>query len=155
MSRSPVLLLGVGSNHGDDRAGCEVAARLQNEPLDGLEAEAVGTPLSLLDRDLECELLVLVDSCRGAGAPGSVHRFTWQERRLDVAWGVSSHGVGLVHALHLARSFGRLPPEIVLIGIEAGSSDRGMELSAAVARAIPGAIELIREEVSAVMRSTV
>src|SRR5688572_25080383 len=141
-------LVGLGSPFGDDRAGWEVVARLSDAPLTGTRAETTSDPLRVLDGPAGCELLVVIDACRGAGTPGSFHRFEWPDARLTAAGGVSSHGVGLTAALELAGALGRLPARVVVLAIEGEAAEPGAELSPAVEAALPAVVARVLAEVA-------
>ncbi len=84
--------------------------------------------------------VVLVDACRGAGTPGSIHRFTVAslERlsRVEPRRYESTHGLGVAAALALASALGRLPSGLVIYAIEAGHLRHGRRLSRPVAGAV-------------------
>jgi hydrogenase maturation protease len=91
--------------------------------------------------------VVLVDACRGAGAPGSIHRLTpaefltrdrWEPRRYE-----STHGFGVSEAIGLAHALGRLPSGLVIYAIEGGHFRGGRGLSADVDRAVQELVALL------------
>jgi len=59
-----------------------------------------------------------------------------------------THAFGLAAAVELARALHRLPPRLVLIGIEAGGLEHGEPLSAPVRAAVQQAVEATRGIVS-------
>jgi hydrogenase maturation protease len=130
-------VVGLGSPFGDDRAGWEAVALLREALPPGARAEVASDPLAVLDKPPGCEILVVIDACRGAGPPGSVHRFGWPDPRLGAAGAVSSHGVGLAAALELAGTMGRLPARVVVFAVEGASEVLSDGLSRAAAAAIP------------------
>ncbi len=140
-----MLVLGLGQHAaGDDGVGLAVAAAAQAA---GLEAEALGDPLGLLDRLGGCGPLVIVDAVAGL-TPGLVR---WlEERDLAAVVRVSSHGVGLAEALALARHLAAgedATAEVRILGIGIGpppAPGSGTGLSPAVAAAIPVAVDAIR-----------
>jgi len=132
-----VRVLAVGSPHGDDRVGWEIVERLQQEVPPGVEVALLPEPVALLEQLEGCACLVLVDACRGGGAPGTVIRLTWPDRRLAGGAGPSTHGLGVGTTLDLAEALGRLPPRVVLIGVEAGECTPGAALSPPVRAALP------------------
>ena len=78
-------------------------------------------------------------------------------RRLDASreplsadfFGGSSHGLGLAEAVELARSLDRLPPSLVIFGIEGTDFGLGTRLSYPVECAVREAALLISEELLA------
>jgi hydrogenase maturation protease len=55
----------------------------------------------------------------------------------------SSHGLGVEQAVELARALGRLPRQLVVVGVEAAHFGTGPELTPAVAAAIEPAARLV------------
>jgi hydrogenase maturation protease len=119
-----------------------VVERLRREPLPGVEAEAVGRPIDVLNSLDGCRVLVLVDACRTGAMPGTVQRFRWPDGRLQTGGGASTHGFGLADVLVLANNLGRLPPRVTVLGMEAGTCEPGGEVSSLVEA---GLAELYRQ----------
>jgi hydrogenase maturation protease len=142
-----VRVVALGSPHGDDRAGWEVAERLRQQRPPGVEVAIVTEPLRLVEQLGGCACLVVVDACRSGGVPGTVVRLCWPDDRLAGGARASTHGFGVADALALANALGRLPPRVVLIGIDVGDCEPGAELSAAVQAALP---ELHRQVLDAI-----
>lgn len=68
-SKSRTLVVGLGSFHGDDRAGWNVIDRLERLPLPGIELRKAMIPLDILDWiDTHCSLH-LIDACACADSP--------------------------------------------------------------------------------------
>jgi hydrogenase maturation protease len=144
-----IWVVGLGTPAGDDRAGWAVVERLRGAVPDDARADTTSDPLRVLYSPTGCETLIVIDSCRGAGRPGTVHRFLWPDPRLIVTSGVSSHGVGLAAALELASTLGQLPPRVVVFAVEGRAADPGTELSREVEAALPGVVAQVLSEVAA------
>ncbi len=145
-----MLLLGVGNPlRGDDGVGPEVAARVARLGLPGLEVATEIDPLALLDHlgnPPAHESIVVVDATTPNGEPGRVRVHRVDARRLaarDSPFG--SHGLGVAHAVELARALGLLPERLILIGVEAESTRLGDGLSAAVLAAVDSAVRAVTE----------
>ncbi len=147
MARLPGCVIGLGSDHGDDRVGWKVIAQLQTIRPIRVQAQSIHDPLVIMDLPADCQSLIVIDACRGAGEPGSIHRFQWPDSRLDVVIGESSHGLGLASALRLAEVLGKLPPWVVIFAIEADSSEPGEPLSKHIEEAIPAIVALVLTEI--------
>jgi len=152
MNRSArTLLVGIGSPHGDDRAGWVVADALagnvaRNDELPANPSVArvrkVSTPVDLLDWLDGIQRLIVCDAVSGVGAPGTLHRWQWPDARLSQVRSAGSHDFGVAAALELAARIGRLPADVVVWGVE-GAMVRPIDrLSPAVEKALP---ELIRQ----------
>jgi hydrogenase maturation protease len=136
----------VGSPHGDDRIGWELARRLREEhPL--VDVVALSQPLDLLHHLTGAARLVVVDACRSGAPPGTIHRFTWPDARLHAHPGSSTHGFGIALALDLALALGQPLPEIVLLGIEVEACEPGDEISPSVEAALPELCERALAEI--------
>jgi hydrogenase maturation protease len=136
-----VLILGVGSPAGDDQAGWLVVDALRPLLADARQnvvIEKLDRPGAALVPLLEgAERVILVDAMQGGYAPGHIQHFgreDWPAYR----GGLSSHGLGVLDALALARAVGHLPEQIELYGIEIGCADPlaspGTAVRAAAAR---------------------
>jgi hydrogenase maturation protease len=81
--------------------------------------------------------VVLVDACRGAGPPGSVHVFPADEvDRVATLRHASSHSLGVAAAIGLARALGTLPAGLVVHAVEARDTAEGDRLSPEVEDAV-------------------
>lgn len=130
------LVLGIGNEwRGDDAAGLEVARRLS-----GAGVRAVGCggdPSGLLDAWAGERDVILVDAVRSGAAPGTLHRLDAAARPLPARlFRGSTHHMGLADAVELARTLGRLPERLELVGIEGAVFASGHPLSPAVGRAV-------------------
>lgn len=143
------LVLGIGNpDRGDDGAGRAVAAALRAAAPAGVEvAEADGEATALIARMEGRERVILVDACVTGAAPGAIRRFDVSQAPLPAFnHGLSSHGLGLHHAIELARALGGLPRRCVVYAIEGASFETGAPLSPAVATAAAGLARALTEE---------
>jgi hydrogenase maturation protease len=136
----------VGSPHGDDRAGWEVVERLRRF-TPRVDARILYQPSSLIHHLDGCECLVVVDACRSGAKPGTVRRRTWPDPDLEKQDGPSTHGFGIADALALAEVLGRLPPRVVLVGIEVQACEPGGEISPPVRAALPELYQRVLAEI--------
>jgi hydrogenase maturation protease len=133
-----VLVIGVGNElRGDDGAGIEVARRLRQPAAarEGVEVrEHQGEPTELLDAWQGAEAVVLVDTMRSGAPPGTIRRFDASEAPLPRGLGgaTSTHAVGLIETLELARAVGRLPTRVVVYAIEGQCFEAGAPITGAV-----------------------
>jgi hydrogenase maturation protease len=129
------LVIGIGNPwRGDDGVGAAVVRALSGHP--GLEAIHLhGEPAELMERWAGFDRVFLVDAVITGGAPGTMLRLS-ADQALPRSARHSSHGLGVVEAVELARALGELPPELVIYAIEAESLDDGAGLSPAVAAAV-------------------
>jgi hydrogenase maturation protease len=120
-----VKVIGVGSPHGFDRLGWEVADTLRNRTTAAgwrpgevsiERCERFGAPL--LAQLRTSKRAVIVDALKTGARPGALLRIALTEPG-GVPCGLSSHGLGLATTLELGRALGTLPPVITVLGIEA------------------------------------
>lgn len=144
------LVIGIGNtDRGDDAAGIRVVEAIERRALPGVRsAKLRGDLLALLDAWEGADHVVLVDAMRSGAEPGAVLRLDVSAEPAGAELGgfVSSHALGLADAIELARGLGRLPPRLVVFGIEARAFGRGEELSSAVASAVATTADRIEEE---------
>jgi hydrogenase maturation protease len=144
-----VLVAGIGNLFfGDDGFGVEVVRKLAGEPLPpGVEVADYGIRgVHLAYRLLDApRLLVLVDAVSRGGAPGTLYVIDPEvEPASPTALG-DGHTIDVASVLGAARALGGSLPVVRVVGCEPEALDPGMGLCPSVARAIPGAIRLVRE----------
>jgi hydrogenase maturation protease len=132
---SRVRILGVGSPSADDQAGWLVVDALAAGGVpagNAIVVEKLDRPgaslVSLLDK---ASWVILIDAMQGGGEAGRIRRFDQQD------WpaygnGLSSHGLGVLDALLLARELGSLPARLDLYGIEISAAWPGEDIHPAV-----------------------
>jgi hydrogenase maturation protease len=144
------LLIGIGNpERGDDAAGRAVARRLLAGEHRGLDVrECAGEAATLMEAWAGYEEVVLVDACRGGGAPGTVHRIGPGEAAGFATFRhASSHSFGVAAAIGLAQALGTLPPRLVVYAIAASDSREGAGMSSEVERAVEEVVALLRRDV--------
>lgn len=134
-----ICVLGVGSPNGDDQAGWLVVDALAalGFPQAGLALtlEKLDRPgVTLVGRLARADWGILVDAMQGGGPPGRIQAFG-QDAWPDYTHGLSSHGVGVLDALALARELDSLPRRMDLYGIEIGAANPGEDASSAIREA--------------------
>jgi hydrogenase maturation protease len=146
---SSIRIIGLGNEfRGDDAVGLLAARRLRQEVGDRaevIEAEMAGVDLVELMEGAQA--VILVDAARSGQAPGTVHRFNASAGPIgSQIFPRSSHALGPIDALELARAMGVLPATIIVYGVEAGNTETGQLLSAPVAKALDEVVERIVQE---------
>lgn len=137
-------VLGVGNRlRRDDGVGPWVAGELARRMGNNIDVrQLAGDGFSLLDAFAGAHEVLLVDAVQSGAPPGTVHR-------LDAAAGplpqdalrCSTHALGVVEAVELARALGDLPARLQVYGIEGEDFGPGEGLSAAVAAAAGALVE--------------
>ncbi|MFP5409186.1 MAG: hydrogenase maturation protease [Gammaproteobacteria bacterium] len=133
---SPVRILGIGSPSGDDQAGWLVVDVLQAAGLEDVDIDKLDRPgTRLIPLLAGVSRLILIDATRGGGQAGDIRRFD-QEDWPAYGQGLSSHGIGVLDALLLARELDALPARIELYGIEIDTPIQNESVSAPVRDAV-------------------
>lgn len=147
-----VAVIGVGNrDRGDDGAGPAVADRVRARVGGAAEVLAgLLDPGELIDAWSGVDAAVVVDALAPRGSPGTLRRFDAIAAPLPAdLFATSTHGLGVVHAIELARALGMLPRTLVVLGIEALGFEAGAPPSAEVARAVELAADAVLEEIRA------
>ncbi len=140
-----IVIMGIGNwLRSDDGVGVHAAQALTQNPPPGTQVVDAGTDvLSALAFLEDAERVLLIDAVQGGKEPGTVRCLT--ERDLAQPGSVNTaHTVSVLAGRHL------LPPEatwpeFLILGVEPATLTYGMELSPAVAAALPQVIRLSTE----------
>jgi hydrogenase maturation protease len=145
-------VIGVGNPwRGDDAAGLLAARQLRDLAPPGAEvAELEGEPISLLDAWEGAASVIVVDAVSSGAPVGTVHRVDALSERLPGPLaGPSTHTLGLAEAIELGRALDRLPPGLIVYGIEGERFEAGEGLTPAVEEAVGEALAAIVDELQA------
>ena len=137
---SDLLVVGVGNQmRGDDAVGLAVARRVAGRGLDGVTVvESDGEPATLLAAWEGAAAVVIVDAVSSGATPGTVLRFDAADGPVPAAcFRHSTHLFGVAEAIELARVLRKLPPRVIVIGVEGASWEPQEGMSPAVADAVP------------------
>ena len=147
MSGGRRLLIGLGNElRGDDAAGLLVAREARRlQQRDGPLATSVevvelgGEPVDLLEAWDGAARVVVADAAASGASPGTIHRLDAAAPLPAALAGASTHLLGLAEAIELARTLDRLPPHLLVLGVEGARFATGAPTSPAVRAAIPEA----------------
>jgi hydrogenase maturation protease len=145
-----VVVIGVGNrDRGDDAAGRRVAAALRASVPEGVFVlESDGDPATIMDAWEGAALAVVVDAMVSGAAPGTVRRFDVTDDPIPISVDLTStHGLGAVEGIELARELDRLPDRLLVYGIEGLSFRSGDPLSAEVEGGVEVATSMVLAEV--------
>jgi len=141
------VVLGLGNLLlGDEGVGVHAARALLAGGLTGVEVIDVGTAiLDALPALRRAERLVVIDAVQAGGTPGSIYRMPFDQVR-PATMVAGLHGFDLSRALALA---GRedAPEHVLVFGVEPARIEWSLELSPAVAAALPFLLDAVRAEV--------
>jgi len=146
-----VAVIGIGNIlMGDDGLGVAVIEALRKESLpESVELYDAGTALQdVLAVIADCERLILIDSCRAGGEPGSIYRTLWcPDDWTGESLGDSLHDIGVIHAIQLHRIAGGEIGEVVLIGVEPQDVSLREGLSPALQECLSAVVRAVRDEI--------
>jgi len=154
-----VLVLGLGNILcKDEGIGARIAQKLQEMTLPwNIEVMDGGTAgLDVLLSVIDVDKLVVIDALRAGKKPGTIYKACLkidEKDKITQIFGqeehlkMSLHQVGLFEAFGIAEKIGCAPREIVIIGVEPGEIDYGLELTEQVRQKLPKIIEKVLEEI--------
>lgn len=142
------LITGIGSPHGDDQVGWEIAKQIQNRDNVFVDVHLARTPDDLLDWMEGTKQLVICDACQGAGVVGSYHHWEWPSAQIKTMKWSGTHNVSLPTVLALAEELGRLPTSVRIWGVEIEQAQPGRSLSKPVETAAVVVAEKICQALS-------
>jgi hydrogenase maturation protease len=147
------LIVGLGNClMRDDGIGVHVARELMREPLEGTLVLEVGTDVfSALSWMENASWVLAIDAMAAGGAPGTIYSCAGSEIAA-AALPKSLHELGLLAVLEFLPPDRR--PEIAVLGVEPEIVDYGLELSPALVKALPSAVEAARAMVFERRRSS-
>lgn len=148
-----ILILGLGNLvMTDDALGCRTVAELEKRYLFPksvtlLDGGTLG--LDLLPRLEGIDKLLVIDALQMGAAPGELFRLEGEEVPRAFANKLSVHQMGLQDLLAVAELQGHLPAQLVVLGVQSGTIEMGLEMSPAVASAEEPLMEAILSELAA------
>jgi len=101
------------------------------------------TPADVLDWLEGTSRLMICDACRCGGPAGFAYRWIWPDPAIELAHGSGSHDLGLAGVLELAARLERLPPAVVVWGVELDSVEPQDTFSNSVRAHLPGIVDTI------------
>lgn len=144
-----ILLIGLGNLLlGDEGVGVHVLRRLECdyrfEPAITL-VDGGTSGLDLLPLFADHRRILMIDAIALDAPPGNIAVFRDADIRRALSPKLSVHHLGVSDLLALVQLLDYGPTEIVLVGIVPECLELGLELSPAVAAAIPDVIERVGE----------
>jgi len=139
-------VIGLGQEAaGDDGVGLAVLAALRERRLPpGVELSRAAEESALIAL-LETDAPVILVDAVAAGRPGEVVELLPGDLAASTGGRLSTHGIGVLPAIELARLLGdRFTPSIRIVAVAvARPTGYGRQLSPAVAAAVPRAVDCV------------
>lgn len=150
MTMNSTCVMGLGNPlFQDEGVGIHIIHELMQGDLAGqVELIDGGTDgLALLGVVEDAERLLVIDAIDGEYPPGTIKRLENEEIPMLSQAKVSPHQASFQEVLALARFRGRLPSQLVLIGVQAKSLDWGTSLNPEVSSSVPAVMQMVHEQV--------
>ena len=147
-----ILVIGVGNEYrGDDAVGLVVARRLRQLSLGNVTViEESGEGTDLMESWKGADTVIIVDAASSGAKPGTIHRIDARAQRIPTGLlRYSTHAFSVGEAVELARAMNRLPPRMVVYGIEGERFDEGTVLSRAVQGSVDTVVDLVLKQLRA------
>lgn len=144
-----ILVIGVGNEYrSDDAVGLVVARRLRQLSLGNVTViEASGESTDLMESWKGADTVIIVDAASSGAKPGTIHHINARSQRIPTGLlRYSTHAFSVGEAVELARAMNRLPPRIVVYGIEGERFDEGTALSRAVQGSVDTMVDLVLKQ---------
>lgn len=143
-----ILIVGIGSSHGDDQAGWLVLDELTDLTSEKhSELRVAKSPADVLDwlggNEYPIDRLVICDASHGAGQIGEIRRWDWPSADFSAVTMSSTHNLSLPNVLALAEQLGILPKQISIWTIEGSDRQSTNSLSPEVVKAVPQLVHRI------------
>lgn len=149
MGKRNILLIGVGNLYRQDDGAGIVAVRCLRPLLpEWVECiERAGDLTALLKDWQGYDLVIVVDAMRSGRPAGEVVLLDLSQHPQPAdARFFSTHAMGLNEAVALAHALNRLPPKLVVYGIEGKHFDEGEGLSPEVVKAVEDVVRYILQD---------
>jgi hydrogenase maturation protease len=146
------LVIGVGhDDRADDAAGPTIARMVAPHLPEGWHAlEHHGDLTVLVDLCKGMDEVVIVDAVVSGAPVGTIHHVNLLDESLPpLAAAGSTHGIGLLEAVALARMLGRVPGRLTLVGLEARRVAVGATMSLEVQCNLPVVAAMVLEDARA------
>lgn len=144
-----ILVIGIGNEYrSDDAAGLVVARRLRQLSLGNITViEESGEGTDLMESWKGADTVIIVDAASSGAKPGTIHRIDARAQRIPTGLlRYSTHAFSVGEAVELARAMNRLPPRMVIYGIEGERFDEGTVLSRAVQGSVDTVVDLVLKQ---------
>jgi hydrogenase maturation protease len=144
------LIIGVGNCfRRDDGVGLVIAQRLGGrEGIRATVRQESGEGTALLEAWCGADRVILLDAVSSDAEAGTVMRLDAAAQAIPARlFHCSSHAFGIAEAIALGRVLGRLPPRLIVYGVEGANFEAGVGLSPPVERAVTLVVQAVLDEI--------
>jgi hydrogenase maturation protease len=145
-----VLIIGVGNPYRrDDAAGLVVARRLLEAARGSVTVrEQSGEGMALIEAWEGARAVIVIDAVHSGAPAGTIYRVDAHAENIPAGWfHWSTHALNVAEAIELARALKRLPPRLIVLGIEGERFETGVGLSPQVERALDELVARALQEI--------
>ncbi|MGD9038727.1 MAG: hydrogenase maturation protease [Desulfobacteraceae bacterium] len=149
-SRRITLVIGVGNElRGDDGVGPFIARKIKAKKMPRTLVEIhVGETTSLLELWADAAAVILLDAVKSGAGAGKIYRLNPRQQSIPSSFfRFSTHNFGLAECVRLAKTLKRLPPCLIIYGIEGKNFENGTGLSPEVEKAALEVTDLVTRDV--------
>ena len=147
-----VLILGIGNTIlSDEAVGVRAVEALEAayELPPGVQAMDGGTSsMEMMDDIAEVGLLIVVDALKAGKPHGTLVRLAGEEIPVFFRQKLSPHQIGLPDVLASLEFAGKMPKDIVIVGVEADNFSLGLEMTPAIAARVPDLVAMVVAELA-------
>ena len=146
-----IKIIGYGNLlRGDDGVAIWVLRELEKIPLpQSVELVDMGTRgMDVLFQLEGTEKIIIIDAVMSGGKSGTVYRMKKEDLEESDLRSISLHDLTWQHGLDLAEKImgEDFPKEVVVVGIEIGSTQMHIGLTGPVKKSVPLLVNLVRKE---------
>ena len=136
-----LVVVGIGSPHGDDQLGWLVIDGLPARLPAGIAMHKARGGIELLEYLAGQDLGLIIDAVAPSGHPGRIRLFTWPCPELSASSPAGTHDLGLLEALQMAEAMGQLPGCLQVLTMEAKQTMPGADPSLEVLSRLDSVID--------------
>jgi hydrogenase maturation protease len=143
------LIIGVGNRfRRDDGVGLVIAQQLEGSGGNRATVrQQSGEGAALLEAWCGADRVILLDAVSSGAEAGTVMRLDAAAQAIPARFfHCSSHAFGIAEAIALGHVLGRLPPRLVVYGVEGANFEAGVGLSPPVERAVALVVQAVLDE---------
>jgi len=147
----PIVVIGVGNEfRTDDGVGLYIVRKIKEIGLDGVKIiEGISDGTSLIDAWEEATAAFVVDCAVSGASPGTTYRFDTTNDKIprDLFSSYSTHAIDVADTVDLARILGKLPPCLIIYGIEGSNFAPGNVLSPVIKEKAEEVVKSLIQEI--------
>ena len=150
-----ISIVGIGNEiRRDDGTGIYVVCSLKEILPSEIDVIEISDDISkLLEINDYYNKVIIIDAVRSHNNPGKIYRYDLRTQKLPVIFSnYSTHSFNLAEAIELGLKLNKLPPELIIYGIEGKNFETGVGLSDEVLKAVPEIINTIQNEIRKVLK---